>query len=85
MATRNRTLIYKRYRDALKTGRVPSSSSPQTSTKVSGTGPVIELVNSSLLNPNRNYAPLSTEDPGSSRYLVFHISVFVYVSVDAVW
>ncbi|KAH9689590.1 Syntaxin-43 [Citrus sinensis] len=68
MATRNRTLIYKRYRDALKTVRVPTSTSPlQSSGKSSGGGPVIELVNSSLLNPNRNYAPLSTEDPGNSR------------------
>ncbi|GAY54407.1 hypothetical protein CUMW_156470 [Citrus unshiu] len=67
MATRNRTLIYKRYRDALKTVRVPTSTSPlQSSGKSSGSGPVIELVNSSLLNPNRNYAPLSTEDPGNS-------------------
>lgn len=67
MATRNRTLIYKRYRDALKTVRVPTSTSPlQSSGKFSGGGPVIELVNSSLLNPNRNYAPLSTEDPGNS-------------------
>lgn len=67
MATRNRTLIYKRYRDALKTVRVPTSTSPlQSSGKSSGGGPVIELVNSSLLNPNRNYAPLSTEDPGNS-------------------
>lgn len=67
MATRNRTLIYKRYRDALKTVRVPTSTSPlQSSGKISGSGPVIELVNSSLLNPNRNYAPLSTEDPGNS-------------------
>ncbi|KAH9755434.1 Syntaxin-43 [Citrus sinensis] len=68
MATRNRTLIYKRYRDALKTVRVPTSTSPlQSSGKSSCSGPVIELVNSSLLNPNRNYAPLSTEDPGNSR------------------
>ncbi|KAH9755431.1 Syntaxin-43 [Citrus sinensis] len=67
MATRNRTLIYKRYRDALKTVRVPTSTSPlQSSGKSSCSGPVIELVNSSLLNPNRNYAPLSTEDPGNS-------------------
>lgn len=67
MATRNRTLIYKRYRDALKTVRVPTSTSPlQSSGKSSGSGPVIELVNSSLLNPNRNYAPLSTDDPGNS-------------------
>ncbi|KAB1202180.1 Syntaxin-43 [Morella rubra] len=65
MAMRNRTLIFRRYRDALKSVRVPASSpSPSTS---SGGGPVIELVNTSLLNPNRSYSPLSTEDPGNSR------------------
>lgn len=62
MATRNRTLLFRKYRDALKSVRAPTSSSPSTS---SG-GPVIELANTSLLNPNRSYAPLSTEDPGNS-------------------
>ncbi|XP_015874925.2 tlg2p-like protein a isoform X1 [Ziziphus jujuba] len=69
MATRNRTLIYKKYRDALKSVRVPSSSSPSSSspsTSSGASGPVIELVSTSLLNPNRSYAPLSTEDPGNS-------------------
>lgn len=65
MATRNRTLLFRKYRDALKSVRDPTSSSPSTS---SG-GPVIELANTSLLNPNRSYAPLSTEDPGNSRSL----------------
>ncbi|CAA3020220.1 syntaxin-43-like [Olea europaea var. sylvestris] len=63
MATRNRTILYKKYRDALKSVRVPSGSSPSSS----GGGPVIELSTTSLLNPNRSYAPLSTEDPGTSR------------------
>ncbi|EXB55048.1 hypothetical protein L484_006222 [Morus notabilis] len=45
-----------------KSVRAPTSSSTSTS---SG-GPVIELANTSLLNPNRSYAPLSTEDPGNS-------------------
>lgn len=66
MATRNRTLLFKKYRDALKSVRVPSSS--MASTRSGGGGPVIELVNTSLLNQNRSYAPLSTEDPGNSRY-----------------
>lgn len=61
MASRNRTILFKKYRDALKSVRVPSGSSPSTSG-----GPVIELSTSSLLNSNRSYAPLSTEDPGSS-------------------
>ncbi|GFY90527.1 syntaxin of plants 41 [Actinidia rufa] len=60
MATRNRTILCRKCRDALKSVRVPSSSSPSSS---SG-GPVIELSTASLLNPNRSYAPLSTEDPG---------------------
>lgn len=66
MATRNRTLIFRKYRDALKSVRAPSSSSPPSTS--SRGGPVIELVSTSLLNPNRSYAPLSTDDPGGSRY-----------------
>ncbi|KAA8536778.1 hypothetical protein F0562_029256 [Nyssa sinensis] len=62
MATRNRTILFRKYRDALKSVRAPTGSSPSSS---SG-GPVIELATSSLLHPNRSYAPLSTEDPGSS-------------------
>ncbi|KAI8025825.1 Syntaxin-43 [Camellia lanceoleosa] len=61
MASRNRTILFKKYRDALKSVRGPSGSSPSTSG-----GPVIELSTTSLLNSNRSYAPLSTEDPGSS-------------------
>uniref|UniRef100_A0A2K2AAG0 Syntaxin N-terminal domain-containing protein n=1 Tax=Populus trichocarpa TaxID=3694 RepID=A0A2K2AAG0_POPTR len=67
MATRNRTLIFRKYRDALKSVRVPSSLSPSTSSSGGGGGgPVIELASTSLLNPNRKYTPLSTEDPGNS-------------------
>ncbi|XP_059439752.1 syntaxin-43-like [Corylus avellana] len=67
MATRNRTVIFRRYRDALKSVRVPSSYAAAASSSTSSSGgPVIELVNASLLNPNRSYAPLSTEDPGNS-------------------
>ncbi|CAI0551624.1 unnamed protein product [Linum tenue] len=58
MATRNRTLIFRKYRDALKSVRIPTGGR--------GGGPVIELANTSFLNPNRSYAPLSTEDPGNS-------------------
>ncbi|KAL8527885.1 hypothetical protein ACS0TY_005629 [Phlomoides rotata] len=65
MATRNRTILYRRCRDALKSVRVPAGS-PAASSVGSG-GPVIELSTTSLLNPNRSYAPLSTEDPGTSR------------------
>lgn len=63
MATRNRTLVFRKYRDALKSVRVPSSSGVGGG----GVGPVIELATTTLLNSNnRNYSPLSTEDPGSS-------------------
>ncbi|XP_004495677.1 syntaxin-43 isoform X2 [Cicer arietinum] len=64
MASRNRTLLFRKYRDALKSVRAPSTSSPPSTS--SAGGPVIELVSTSLLNPNRSYAPLSTEDPGNS-------------------
>ncbi|PIM99483.1 SNARE protein TLG2/Syntaxin 16 [Handroanthus impetiginosus] len=64
MATRNRTILYRKYRDALKSVRVSEGSLP--SSAGGGGGPVIELSTTSLLNPNRSYAPLSTEDPGTS-------------------
>ncbi|KAG6427206.1 hypothetical protein SASPL_111447 [Salvia splendens] len=60
MATRNRTILFRRYRDALKSVRAPVGSSS------SGGRAVIELSTASLLNPNRSYTPLSTEDPGTS-------------------
>ncbi|XP_042433083.1 syntaxin-43-like [Zingiber officinale] len=68
MATRNRTPIYRKYRDALRNVRTPSLTSlsgPSTSSSYvgGGGGPVIELVSASLLRPDRSYAPLSTEDP----------------------
>ncbi|KAF8392632.1 hypothetical protein HHK36_022981 [Tetracentron sinense] len=65
MAARNRTTLYRKYRDALKSVRVPTISSSSPFSSASG-GPVIELVRTSLLHSNRSYAPLSTEDPGSS-------------------
>ncbi|XP_073156186.1 syntaxin-43-like isoform X2 [Henckelia pumila] len=64
MATRNRTILYRKYRDALKSVRVPAGLSPSSS---GGGGPVIELSTASLLTRDRSYAPLSTEDPGTSR------------------
>ena len=68
MATRNRTAQFRRHRDAVKSVRAPLSSSAAGSS-----GPVIEMVSSSLLRSKRSsdYAPLSTEDPGPSRYRVF--------------
>ncbi|TYI55218.1 hypothetical protein E1A91_D11G126500v1 [Gossypium mustelinum] len=63
MATRNRTVQYKKTRDAVKSVRAPLSSSASSSG-----GPVIEMVNASFLRSNRSsYGPLSTEeDPGPS-------------------
>ncbi|KAF9609925.1 hypothetical protein IFM89_019291 [Coptis chinensis] len=69
MATRNRTHLYRKYRDALKSVRVPTViSSPSSSSFASPSGaaggPVIEM--SSIFPQKRSYVPLSTEDPGSS-------------------
>ncbi|GLT56227.1 hypothetical protein SLA2020_292870 [Shorea laevis] len=63
MATRNRTLQYKKHRAAVKSVRAPLSSSSSASNS-----PVIEMVNASFLRSNRSsYTPLSTEeDPGPS-------------------
>ncbi|PPD79536.1 hypothetical protein GOBAR_DD23538 [Gossypium barbadense] len=67
MATRNRSLLFRKYRDAWKSVRIPASSSASSAaTKSSGGGPVIEMVSASLPHPNRSYTPLSTEDPGNS-------------------
>ncbi|KAJ3672583.1 hypothetical protein LUZ60_007304 [Juncus effusus] len=63
MATRNRTPLYRKYRDALRHVRSPSGES---SSYGRDGGPVIELVSTSLLRSDRPYAPLSTDDPGSS-------------------
>ncbi|KFK37979.1 hypothetical protein AALP_AA3G054500 [Arabis alpina] len=75
MATRNRTLLYRKYRNSLRSVVAPmSSSSSSTVTEMnsltgskSGIGPVIEMASTSLLHPNRKYTPVSTEDPGNSR------------------
>jgi len=83
MATRNRSPLFRKYRDALRSVRVPTVAFPPPqsgpSTSGSGNGPVIELVSTSLLHPNGSYAPLSTEDLGSSR---FQSNSFSYNSDD---
>ncbi|KAI3774406.1 hypothetical protein L1987_48961 [Smallanthus sonchifolius] len=63
MATRNRTFVFRRYRDALKSVRVPSGRSHVVPSS-SGGGPVIEMT---VLKQNRSYVPLSTDDPGTSN------------------
>lgn len=81
MATRNRSILFRKYRDALKSVRVPSDSLPSSSSNPGG-GPVIELSTTSLLNPNRSYAPLSTEDPGASRYTSLSLPPYIYMYVS---
>ncbi|CAH8306446.1 unnamed protein product [Eruca vesicaria subsp. sativa] len=59
MATRNRTTVYRKHRDACKSARAPLSDSFG--------GPVIEMVSGSFTQSNHSsYAPLSTNDPGTS-------------------
>ncbi|KAK4751117.1 hypothetical protein SAY87_004599 [Trapa incisa] len=62
MATRNRTLLYRKYRDALKTVRPASTSLPLG---YAG-GPVLEMVSSSIAKQTHSYARLRTDDPGYS-------------------
>lgn len=57
-------MIFRKYRDALKSVRAPSTSS--------SSGGVIEL---GLLKQNSNYAPLSTEDPGTSSAGAFTLGL----------
>ncbi|CAL5036380.1 unnamed protein product [Urochloa decumbens] len=66
MATRNRTQLYRKYRDALRHVRSPAGAPSSSGSGGGGGGPVIEMA--SLLRTDRTYAPLSTDDPsGSSR------------------
>lgn len=64
MATRNRTAVFRKHRDAIKAVRVPDSSLMGGG---GGGGPVIEMT--ALLNSHRSssYTPLSTDDPSTSR------------------
>ncbi|KAG2603827.1 syntaxin-43-like [Panicum virgatum] len=66
MATRNRTPLYRKYRDALRHVRSPAGapSSSGGGGGGGGGGPVIEMA--SLLRSDRTYAPLSTDDPSAS-------------------
>ncbi|KAJ8426594.1 hypothetical protein Cgig2_018062 [Carnegiea gigantea] len=65
MATRNRTILFRNYRDALKSVRAPTFDGITPSTTSSSHG--VELTATSLLHPStRRYAPLSTEDTAAS-------------------
>ena len=75
MATRNRTVQFRKYRDAVKSVRAPLSSSAP--------GPVIEMVSTSPFRSNPpSYAPLSTEEPGpsTSRYFFSLFQFFPLLS-----
>ncbi|CAN6179677.1 unnamed protein product [Urochloa humidicola] len=66
MATRNRTPLYRKYRDALRHVRSPAGAPSSSGGGGGGSGgPVIEMA--SLLRSDRTYAPLSTDDPSGSR------------------
>ncbi|GKV22113.1 hypothetical protein SLEP1_g32008 [Rubroshorea leprosula] len=81
MATRNRTLLYKKHRAAVKTVRAPPSSSSASGSN----GPVIEMVNASFLRSNRSsYTPLSTEDyPGPSIIQRAQVKMAEFVKAHA--
>ncbi|XP_062227886.1 syntaxin-43-like isoform X2 [Phragmites australis] len=65
MATRNRTPLYRKYRDALRHVRAPSGAPSSSGGGGGGGGPVIEMA--SMLRSDRTYAPLSTDDSSASR------------------
>ncbi|KAE8660200.1 Syntaxin-43 [Hibiscus syriacus] len=66
MATRNRSWLFNKYRDALKGARLPTSSSTANLRPRSGGAPAIEMASTSLLHSKRSYTALSTDDPGNS-------------------
>ncbi|KAA3476075.1 syntaxin-43-like isoform X1 [Gossypium australe] len=69
MATRNRTLLFNKYRDALKGVRAPTSSPAAAKAPLktsSGGAPPVEMASTSFLHSNRSYTALSSEDPGNS-------------------
>ena len=80
MATRNRTLLFRKYRNSRRSVRAPMTEAKP------GVGPVIEMAGASLLHPKRSYAPVSTEDPGSSRYKTsLHLSICAIELLELLW
>uniref|UniRef100_A0A1J3F4B8 Syntaxin-42 n=3 Tax=Noccaea caerulescens TaxID=107243 RepID=A0A1J3F4B8_NOCCA len=72
MATRNRTTVYRKHRDACKSARAPLSLSASDSFG----GPVIEMVSGSFTRSNHtSYAPLNSSDPGPSSSDAFTIGL----------
>lgn len=67
MATRNRTPLFRKYRDALRQVRVSSSSGYPSSSSLSG-GPVIEMATAPFLNQKAaGYNAVSTIDIDNTR------------------
>ncbi|GFZ19372.1 syntaxin of plants 41 [Actinidia rufa] len=73
MATRNRTVVFRRYRHTLNSNRFPEASSSSSHSNSTFGGPVIEMATTSFLRSNRTYAPLSTEEPGPSSQDAFTV------------
>ncbi|CAN8248067.1 unnamed protein product [Cochlearia groenlandica] len=72
MATRNRTMVYRKHRDACKSARAPLSLSASDTFG----GPVIEMVSGSFTRSNHaSYAPLNTNDLGPSSSDAFTIGL----------
>lgn len=71
MTSRNRTILFRKHRDALKSVRTPIDGF-SSSTKTTSSQQSIELASTSLLHRGaRSYTPLSSEDPGTSRFVQF--------------
>ncbi|XP_057483053.1 tlg2p-like protein a [Actinidia eriantha] len=75
MATRNRTVVFRRYRHTLNSNRFPEASSSSSHSNSTFGGPVIEMATASFLRSNRTYAPLSTEEPGLSSQDAFTVGL----------
>ncbi|MCO5579751.1 hypothetical protein L7F22_033611 [Adiantum nelumboides] len=76
MATRNRTPIFRKYRDALRQVRLSSPSGQPSSSSLSG-GPVIEMATAPFLNQKAGYNPISTIDmdhPGSGTLISWNLA-----------
>eukprot|EP00250_Pteridium_aquilinum_P019258 c24367_g1_i3 orf=784-1653(-) len=71
MATRNRTALFRKYRDALRQVRLSSTPTTSSSTSSFGvpssSGPVIELATASFLHQNAGYSMVSSVDADNPR------------------
>ncbi|MCO5559270.1 hypothetical protein L7F22_012866 [Adiantum nelumboides] len=84
MATRNRTPIFRKYRDALRQVRLSSPSGQPSSSSLSG-GPVIEMATAPFLNQKAGYNPISTIDmdhPGAGAVAISLPPQWVDISED---